>query len=228
VNVLVGTPFRMTWQWQQFDFAKKPDAKILHAKVQVYQLLVSVSVGLAIAVLAKDALRIIAPMSYWGAAQVVPIIALCYILDNVRSVIVSGVLIQRTTRSLIPIALAAAAIDIALNFILIPHFLAMGAAVATLLAYLAYLTMTLPVAQRVYFVPYEYARNIKVLGSAALIYLASILVDLSLVRSILVHLLLLALFVVVSIRLLDDDERSLLRRTGSSLVQRLRCVLQGA
>ena len=228
VNLMVGAPFRLTWQWQQFDFAKKPDAKSLHAKVQVYQLLVSVGVGLGIALMAKDVLRIVSPMTYWGAAHIVSIIALCYILDNVRSVIVSGVLIQRTTRSLIPIAAVAAAVDIVLNFLLIPRFLAMGAAVATLLAYLTYLAMTHFVAQRVYPVPYEYNRNIKILGSAALIYLASTFFNLGLVSSILVHSFLLALFVMVSLRILDKDERNLLRRTGSTLVQRLRGVFEGA
>jgi O-antigen/teichoic acid export membrane protein len=227
VNLVVGGPFRLTWQWRQFELAKKENAKAVYAKIQVYQLLASVFVGLAVALLAKDALRILAPTTYWGASQIVPIIALCYILDNVRSVILSGVLIQRLTQLLIPIAVAAALTNIALNFLLIPRFLAMGAAVATLLSYLAYLAMAHFVAQRVYFIRYEYARNLAVLASAGIVYAASGLFKLNLAPSILVNLLLLSVFAVASIRLLDREERSLVWQTGANLVRRLRGGMEG-
>ncbi|MBI4167044.1 MAG: oligosaccharide flippase family protein [Acidobacteria bacterium] len=227
VNLVVGGPFRLTWQWQQFELAKKENAKVMYAKIQIYQLLVSVSVGLAIALLAKDALRILSPTSYWGASQIVPIIAFCYVLDNVRSMILSGVLVQRMTHSLIPIAVAAALINVTLNFLLIPHFLAMGAAVATLLSYLAYLAMTHSVAQRAFFIRYEYGRNLAVVASAGLVYLAGTLIHLELLPSILVNLLLFSIFAVTSFNLLDQEERSLVRQTGVNLVRRLRGGFEG-
>lgn len=61
-------------------------------------------VGLAVAVLAKDALRILTPQIYWTAARAVPVIVLCHVIENVRSVILSGVMVRRVTHYLFPIA----------------------------------------------------------------------------------------------------------------------------
>jgi len=221
VTVLVSLPFGMTWQWQQFELAKSEDARGKYAKIQTYWLLVSVFVGLGVSVLARDVLRIVAPPSYWAGAAVVPLIVLSYVLADVRSVIVSGILVQQATHRLIPISLAAAAINLLLNFLLVSRYHAMGAAVATALSYAAGLVLAHYVAQRTYFVRYEYGRNILILAGATLIYLVSTLIHLPLISSLLVNTLLLATFGLMLFWLLNREERVLFRDLGRLVGQRM-------
>jgi O-antigen/teichoic acid export membrane protein len=222
VPILITGPFNMAWQWQQFEVAKKQDAGDVFARVQKYQFLVALFVGLCVSVLAKDVLRILTPASYWAAARYVPIIALCYVLESARSVIISGILVQRVTHHLVPITALIVATDLGLNFVLIPRYLAMGAAVATLIAYVAYLGMTFYAARRVYAVRYEYGPNALALGSAVLIYFASSLLNLSLIGSIAVKIVLLCVFILVSTALLTAEERNMFLKMGFSLKERLR------
>lgn len=224
VSLLVSGPFDMTWSWQQFELAKRPNARHMYAKIQIYQLLVSLLVGLAVSVLAKDILRVLSPPGYWGAAPIVPLIALSYVLSNTRVVVLSGILIQRATNQLAVITPIAAAANLGLNYVLIARYHAMGAAVATLISYALLLVLSYAVAQRVYSVRYEYGRNIGVLVLATLIYLVSTLFDFRLFASIAVNVLLVMLFPIISAAMLRREERVMFWELGIRAVERLRAL----
>jgi O-antigen/teichoic acid export membrane protein len=225
VALLTNSPFALTWQWQQFDIAAKENAKELYARIQLYQLLVSLLVGVAVTVLARDALRILTPETYWDGARIVPFIVLCYILDNTRTVILSSILVQRATHYEAWIGAVVTLTDLLLNYVLISRYLAMGAASATLLAYALRLALTYLAAQHVHSVRYDYLRCGLALGSAALIYLLSLLFRLPVASSVGINLLLLGLFGLTTFRILHPDERTLVRKAGSSAAGRVMAVL---
>jgi O-antigen/teichoic acid export membrane protein len=228
VTLLVTGPFAMLWQWHQFELAKHEDAKTIYARIQIYIMLASVFVGLGIALMAKDLLRVISPPSYWSGARIVPLIVMCYVLENVRSVVTSGILVQQATRKLMGISFIVIASNLLLNYLLISRFLAMGAAIATLLSYGLNLGLCYRAAQRVYQVHYEYGRNAIVLGSATAIYLASQWVDLPLLASTLMNCSFLLLFVLVAVWLLNDEERLMFQKIGLSLASRMRAAFARA
>jgi O-antigen/teichoic acid export membrane protein len=221
VPLLVSGPFTLTWSWQQFELAKKKNAREIYARIQTYQLLVSASVALAISVLARDILRVLSPSSYWGAAGLVPLLAFSYVLADMRSVVLSGVYVERATHYLAYIGCAVAVVNLGLNCLLIPRFSAMGAAVATVLSYALYLVFVYLAAQRIYFVKYEYVRNAIILGGAAVVYLVSSLLKLNFVSSVLFNLLLLGSFALLSLAILDNEERRMFRQLWALAVQRL-------
>jgi O-antigen/teichoic acid export membrane protein len=220
VTVLVGGPFSMTWAWQQFELAKRKDGREMYAKIQVYQLLVAVTIGLGVSVFAKDVLRVMTTEPYWGAAHIVPLIVLSCILGDTRGVVISGILVQRATHYLPLIGVVSAITNLVLNYVLISRYKAMGAAVATLLSYAVHLALTYCVAQRVYFVPYQYVRNAAVLASGTAIYLLSTLSDFHLLASLLVDFVLVVSFLGVAFTVLSADERQVFRQLGVSIAQR--------
>jgi len=222
LTVLVSTPFSLAWAWQQFELAKRDDARQVYAKIQVYLLLISLFIGLSVALFARDAIRIIAPMSYWPAARIVPLIVLCYVLNDIRSIVLSGILIQKATHYLPPIAAAITVTNLFLNYVLISRYLAVGAATATALTYVLNLLLCYCVAQHVYFIRYDYVRNVMALGSATLIYLVSTLHGLPLISSVVVNLSLLMIFLVICFRLLHREERGVFRQLGFNIAYRLR------
>jgi len=228
VTLLVTSPFSLLWQWHQFELAKHEDAKTIYARIQIYIMLASVFVGLGIALMAKDLLRVISPPSYWSGARIVPLIVMCYVLENVRSVVTSGILVQQATRKLMGISFIVIASNLLLNYLLISRFLAMGAAIATLLSYGLNLGLCYRAAQRVYQVHYEYGRNAIAIGSAVAIYLASQWVDLPLLASTLMNCSFLLLFVLVAVWLLNDEERLMFQKIGLSLASRMRAAFARA
>jgi O-antigen/teichoic acid export membrane protein len=115
-----------------------------------------------------------------------------------------------------------ALVNLALNFLLIPPFHAMGAAVATVLSYALILGISFVVSQRIYHVHYEYARVGIVLGLGTVTYLASAFLHLQLLPSIAANLGLIAMFVIATARLLHDAEWAVIRKLTLSLAQGLR------
>jgi O-antigen/teichoic acid export membrane protein len=221
VSLLISGPFSMTWSWQQFELAKKENAKSVYAKIQIYQLFVTVLVGLTVSVLAIDILRIITPPAYWAAATVVPLIALSYVLNDIRSVVLSGILVQRVTHHLAWMSLVIAASNLVLNYVLIPRYTIMGAALATVGSFALSLVLCYSVAQRVYPIRYEYTRNIFIMGFAGLIYLGSTWFDLPVLSSVPVHLLLILAFPAAFVLLLSREERAMFLQFGIKAASRL-------
>ena len=221
VSVLVSGPFSFAWQWQQFELAKREDGRRIYAKIQTYQLMVALTLALGVSLFAYDALRVMSPWTYWGAAAVVPLIALSYILADVRGVVMSGILVKKETAHLAWIAILGAAVNLGLNYVLIPHWQMMGAAWATVLSYAVYLGIAFLVSQRIYHVHYEYGRNALALGLATALYLVSLRFRVSLMASIALNGTLMLLFVGAITAMLDPEERANFWHIGRKIAQRV-------
>lgn len=220
--VLVNVPFDLVWQWQQFELAKRENAKELYARITTYLLLAAVVVGLGVSVMAKDALRIMTPPSYWAAAQVVPLLVLSYILSALRLVVISGIYVQKVTHRLIPIALASTCTNLTLNWFLIPRYLVMGAAIATVLSYAVNLILCFSQSQKFYAVRYDYLRNVATLTLATLVYLASTLTNFRPEGSVAINLLLILIFGGLALGLLDREDRGVVQHLALAVTSNLR------
>jgi O-antigen/teichoic acid export membrane protein len=222
--ILVGGPFSMAWSWQQFELAKEDNAKAVFARIQVYQLVVSTFVGLGISLLARPVLEIMTPAVYWSAAAVVPLIVLSYIVHDMRSVIWTGILVRQATHHLAWISLVVVASNLILNYVLISGYSYMGAAVSTVLSYAISLILGYIVAQRIYFVHYDYLRNLLVLVSAGAIYYVSGLFNFHVAALIVVDTLLAFLFLAISIVFLKAEERTMFWQLGARAIERVKNI----
>ena len=221
VSILVSGPLAMSWAWQQFELAKKPEGPELYAKLQVYRLLISVFVGLAISIFARDILHIMTGQEYWAASRVVPLIVLSYVLTDMRAAVNSGILVKGVTFYLPIVGIFSAVSNLALNYFLVSQYWAIGAALATVLSYAIHLALTYIVSQRVYKVPYDYRRNAVTFAAATMIYFVCTLYGLPMIASIGVKLLALILFACVCLRLLDRSEREMFRQLARGLARRI-------
>jgi O-antigen/teichoic acid export membrane protein len=186
--------------------------------------MLGVLIALGVSILAGDILRVMTPATYWGAAYIVPLIALSYVLIGLQYVVSSGIYIECKTVYLGPMGAFTALANLALNYLLISRYLAMGAAIATVLSFAVQLLLTLVAAQRVYRVQYEYVRNAILLGAATAIYFVSLRIEPGRASSAAAHLLLFFFFVAVSFAVLDRQERQMLRRWGLAAAQELHGV----
>jgi O-antigen/teichoic acid export membrane protein len=165
--MLIVSMFDYAWRPFFLAHANEPDAKPLFARVLTYFIAVSSFVFLAISFFISDVVQIrifgraIIHPDYWGGLGIVPVVLLAYIFLGVYNNLIAGVYIEKKTRTLPGITIAGAAVNVAANFLLIPVLGMMGAALATLLAYVVMACVLYASVRTYYPVPYEWDRIAK-------------------------------------------------------------------
>jgi O-antigen/teichoic acid export membrane protein len=122
--------------------------------------------GLVLALFARELIDVLAP-AFDQAYEVVGLLALAVVLFGISTVAVAGISYARRTGVLAGVTLAAAIVNIGLNFVLIPPFGMIGAALANLAAYLLLAALYYVIAQRIYPTPYEPEKLLIVVGLAS-------------------------------------------------------------
>ena len=195
ISMLFVAPFYQIWGARMFDIYNRPDAKEVISKVLTYFLLVALTVNLAISLLSKDALRIMSNQQYWDAYKLVPIISMAYVLNGIIYVISVGILAQGKTKLNALAMLIAMAVNIGLNFLLIPHWYKAGAAYATLTSYSVRVAVIYYFAQMLFKTRYEWGKIFQMGGiSIVLLLLSHFIVISSVPLSIALNLTLLVSF----------------------------------
>jgi O-antigen/teichoic acid export membrane protein len=139
--------------------------KEVRGKTLTY-LLVSLCVaGLALTLFGREIISLVAP-GFDDAYKAVGLLTFSVVAFGVSTVVMAGISIVRRTRVLAVLAVAAAALNIGLNFVLIPPFGMVGAAVATAVAYAVLAGLHYYVAQGYYPTPYEPIKVLAAIGLA--------------------------------------------------------------
>jgi O-antigen/teichoic acid export membrane protein len=116
---------------------------------------------MALSLLAKELLMIMATPKFYPAAAVVPLIALSYIFSGVRHMTNTGLAILNKNYYVPPIIVGSALLNLGLNYVLIPPYGMIGAAWATILSYLVLVIVQTLVNLHFYYIRYEYGRMAK-------------------------------------------------------------------
>ena len=162
--VLLLTAFRMAWPAFAYSIREDDHAKRAYAFVLTYMTVVTSWVALVLTLLAPWLVHILAAPRFASASRVVGPLSFASVAFGAYIVIAIGVGRIRRTQFNWIVTGAAAIVNVALNLTLIPPYGMMGAAIATVAAYV---TMAVGMAwwsQRVYPVPYQWRR----VGTAAL------------------------------------------------------------
>ena len=149
--VLLLTAFRTAWPAFAYSIEDDEEARGTYGYVLTYLLFVCSWIALALSLLAPWIVRVLAPTNrdFWPAARVVPELAFAAVAFAGYIVMAIGVGRARRTQFNWVVTGVAAALNVALNLILIPRYGMLGAAIATVAAYaLMFAGMTLN-AQRV-------------------------------------------------------------------------------
>lgn len=170
--LMVGfTPFDMVWGPKRFEVARSPDRDRLLSQGFVLLNLLLITTGLGIALFVPDVLKILSAPAFHGAAAVVPLILVAYILQAWSSTQDIGILVSERT-SLITFAnFASAGVAVVGYALLVPAFLEWGAATATLVAFLTRYALTYSFSQRLWRVAYEW-RPVALLATWAAVIFA--------------------------------------------------------
>ena len=160
VIVFLMVAFRLAWPAFAYSIEDESVAKRTYAFVLTYLLLLCSWVSLVLGLLSPWIVQVLAPTKpeFYRASEAVGLLAFAGTAYAGYTVLAIGVGRARRTQFNWIVTGAAALLNIALNFALIPPYGMIGAAIATAAAYVAmFVGMTLN-AQRVWPVPYQWRR----------------------------------------------------------------------
>ena len=164
--LLVLIALRAAWPAFAFSIKDDDEAKRTYGFVLTYVLYLCCWLSLTVSLLAPWLVRLLATPKFYSASEVVPLLvfgATAFIAFNVMSI---GIGRAKKTQFNWVVTGAAAAVNIGLNFALIPPYGMIGAAISTLVAYLVmFFGMTIR-AQQVFPVPYQWRRIGLAVGAA--------------------------------------------------------------
>jgi O-antigen/teichoic acid export membrane protein len=164
--VLLLTAFRMAWPAFAYSIRDEDEAKRTYAYVLTYLTVVTAWMALALTLFAPWLVDVLAASRFAESYEVVGPLSFAAVAFAAYIVVAIGVGRTRRTQFNWIVTGAAAIVNVALNLSLIPPYGMMGAAIATVAAYV---TMAVGMAwwsQRIYPVPYQWRRVVTAAAAA--------------------------------------------------------------
>ncbi len=159
--------FVVAWPPVMFRIAEEKNAPEIFARVLTYYLLVTCGILIGVASMSHEIVYVIAGAAYASAAALVPLILIAYLVQGVYYILSVGVTVTDKTRWVPVVVGAAALVNLAGNYLLIPHFKLWGAAWATLISFLCLPVGMWLVARRFYPILFEARRLVVLLAGTA-------------------------------------------------------------
>lgn len=223
LSVIISEPFFRIWNTQRFEIAKTTDAAKVFGRIFTYYCGVIIFAALGISVFSDEVISIMAPSEYQGAAPVVSLIVLSYVLYGMANFVQLGIMVTNKTKYAAYIHLATAGINILLNIILISNFGIIGAAISTALTFLCLAIVTFIVSQKIYPVQLEYRRVFVLCAFSLIIFTLSMFVNMPLFISMCFKGLLILIFPAALFfgRFFTEEEIQKLRQILNEIMLRL-------
>ena len=181
-------PIDQVWNPRRFRAAREANSDELLSRGFLIINLSVLTVAVGISLFVFDLLRIMATPPFFPAAQVVPLILVAYILQCWSTVQDVGILVSERTEYVTLANVIAGVVAVAGYALLIPKYLAWGAASATLAAFAVRYILTYYFSQRLWRIEYRWKPVVVLVGWACLIAGAGLLLpELPIVPSVLVR-----------------------------------------
>ncbi len=164
--VLLLTAFRMAWPAFAYSIEDDDEAKRTYAFVLTYLVVIASWLALGLGLLAPWLVRLLTQPDFYAGERVVAPLAFGGVAYAAYIVMAIGVGRAKRTQLNWVITGVAAAVNVGLNLLLIPPYGIMGAAVATVVAYVVMFIGMTWYAQRVFPTPYQWRRVLTAVAAA--------------------------------------------------------------
>ena len=200
--MLFVSMFQYAWQPFYLKQSLKENAKELFSKVFTYFTLFSSAIFIVLTLFIEDIVRIkifgfyLIGKNFWGGLYIVPVVLLAYVFNGFYINFLAGIQIQKKTQYMPLVSGLGAIVNVVSNFLLIPLWGMLGAAYATLLAYLSMAISQYFLSQKFYKIHYEWKKifliGLSVILSYGLFYIMN---DLKIINIYLIKILSILLFI---------------------------------
>jgi O-antigen/teichoic acid export membrane protein len=168
VTYLVGQPFGSVWNVSFYSYVGQPGWREQFARVASYMFFFLMLAGVGLSVFASEAMKIMAPPSYFAAAALVPIVAFGYVFREAGDFFRTLMFINKQVVDLGKVTVSCAILNLLLEWLLIAQYKAVGAAWATLITFAVYMAACWALADKEHKVPYPF-RPFAVIGALGVV-----------------------------------------------------------
>jgi O-antigen/teichoic acid export membrane protein len=215
---LVVAAFRFAWHPFFLSAAKQEDAPRVFGRVLTYFAAVTGFLFLVFSLFIREiggfslfGFRLIG-REYIPGLSIVPAILLAYVFYGAYANFVVGIYLKKKTGWLPFVTGAGALVAVAGNFILIPLFGIHGAAWSVTLAYAVMAVLLWAVNRKLYPIPYEWGRILKIAAVSAFLYALGAFTPIGRPAWARVILLLLTVPALVAVRFFNEGEKRTIQR----------------
>lgn len=178
LGAFFAQPFQSIWGPKRIEiYNSRENRNEIYSRVFTYFLFGLFLAGMAISLLIKDVLGVMTTEEFLPAYRVVPFVILGYIFYSLYYFVDLGFYIKDKTYWYPIINAIAAIVNIGLNLIFIPKLGAMGAAIVTAISFFICPLIAFIVSQKLYYIPYDFIRIMKLLISVLVFYFLGSLVS---------------------------------------------------
>jgi O-antigen/teichoic acid export membrane protein len=195
--VLLTGAFQQAWGPFALSIHKEPDANRTYANSFLAYVVITAIAASGLSLFAPEVIHILATDRYLGAASVVGMLALGYVMVGLGYIAATGPAIVKTTGPTGVAVTIAAVLNIVLNVLLVPKFGKVGSAAATLVSQTVTPVYLFVRAQRLYHIPYRFRTGIAIYGLSLALVIFGTVVQLGGLVGVAVKLALMASFLPV-------------------------------
>src|SRR6266849_5495164 len=152
---VVTKPFSIAWWVLIYPIARRDDALHVFKLIFRWYSFVLLFATLGLSLFGVSVLDLLFPVSYHGQSLIITVVALSTVFKSIFVVFNLGMSLQRKTWLAFIALLFSALLNVVVIIVLIPLYGAMGAAIATLAAYIALALVSYLLNQLIYPVPFE-------------------------------------------------------------------------
>ena len=205
--------FEPAWQPFVFEHAKKEHGPKEIALVATRMSIVFIAAALGLALVLPDVLRLVSRrVEYHAGAPIVPVMVLAYLFQGFFLLASVGITIAKEARYYPMITAAAAALNIGLNFWLIPRYGILASAWATVAGYALMALLGASISERLYPIPIRWSRILGAFVAGIIFFVLGTLMDASLAAALARAGLGVVFLFFLWRAILDDADRSELRK----------------
>ena len=155
-KILVVNSIQIALTPTYFKLMNNPEHKSIYPRIMVWFTVVVVYVSIFLSLFGMEVTKIFSKgLVYWDAYKVIPILSLGIVFAMLKDSSSIGLQITKKTKIIGVVLSAIAALNLALNVLLIPYFGAIGAACSSLISQIVYFIVIFAFAQKHYFIPYR-------------------------------------------------------------------------
>jgi len=162
VYLSIVIPFNLAWPTIMFSITKRKDAKNIYSNILKYFVFISMFFSLILCLTSKEILMMMSTRPFWESYKVVPFLVCSHVLYGMQNIFLMPLYLKEKMFTYPFILSISAAINLLLNYWLIPKYGFIGASFATLLSFLALSALVYYISQKEYYIPYELDKIFKI------------------------------------------------------------------
>jgi len=179
IHVIVITSFMHSYVHVFYREMDKVESGRFYSKVLTYFSFVIMFMSMLIVVFSAEVIKVLSKTNtdYWNSINLIPYLIIGVIIAGIRQVIVLPLTKDKRTKVISAITIAASFLNLGLNFLLIPRFSAIGAAVSTNIAQLFALVYLYMASRKGSIIQYEIGKIVKCFTVALVLTTVSFLIN---------------------------------------------------